>query len=161
MSDNTDQHDGDPGDGDQTVTMTRANIRKLEKAATAGSQAQQELAALKREMAFRDAGINPGDAKSKYFIKGYDGETSVEAIKAAAIEAGFLQASGQAPDTPAPSPFAADLAAMSRANDVTAAPQQPTASMEQAFHTALQAAKSPQEIMAVVEKFNLPTPGLG
>src|SRR5690606_31461626 len=97
MSDNiNDQVNGDPGDdGTNVVQIPRANIRKLEKAADEGRKAQAELAALRREMTFREAGIDPSNAAHKYFIKGYDGEVSLDAIKAAAAEAGFLATQGQ------------------------------------------------------------------
>jgi hypothetical protein len=68
--------------------------RKQEKAV---KQAQADAAAAKREAAFFRAGINPDDTRLSYFVKGYDGDLAPDAIKNAAVEAGFI-----AP--PAPSP---------------------------------------------------------
>ena len=162
MSTDTDQHD-DEGDHDQTVMMSRANIRKLEKAAKAGLDAQTRLAALEREMAFRNAGIDPGDKKLSYFVKGYDGDATPDAIKAAAIEAGFLQAQQeqqQAPDLGLPPGVpSTELAAMQRSNATTAGTQQMDVTATAAFHAALAAAKTGEETFAVIQKF-LPTPGL-
>jgi ribosomal protein L12E/L44/L45/RPP1/RPP2 len=165
MSETLDQHD-DQADGDQQVTLSRANIRKLEKAAQAGQSAQSELASLKRELAFRDAGISPTNPMAKYFIKGYDGESTVEAIKAAAEEAGLLAAAPPPPnpDAPPQQPNSQvrqdELVALQRANGMTAAPQAPSVSQEAAYFAALNAAKTPQEVMEVVQKFGVPTTGM-
>ncbi len=74
--------------------------RNLEdRAETAESQVSElkaQLAGLQRTEAFRSAGINPNDPRQSYFVKGYDGETDPESIRAAAVEAGFLTEGGQA-----------------------------------------------------------------
>jgi DNA-binding NarL/FixJ family response regulator len=54
-------------------------------------QQAQELETLKRKMAFAEAGIDVNAPVAKYFMKGYDGEVSAEAIRAAAEEANLLQ----------------------------------------------------------------------
>lgn len=66
-----------------------AKLRRTEKAR---KQAEQEAAQAKRELAFYKAGIKPDDKAASYFIKGYEGDLSVEAIRAAAEDAGFLRA---------------------------------------------------------------------
>ena len=66
-----------------------AKLRRTEKAR---KQAEQEAAQAKRELAFYKAGISPDDKAASYFIKGYEGDLSVEAIRAAAEDAGFLRA---------------------------------------------------------------------
>jgi hypothetical protein len=167
MSDDTDQLGSDDDDGSPHVTLKRSDIRRLEKAAREGSAAQVELAQVKRDMAFRDAGINPSsDPRLQYFVKGYEGEATVEAIKTAAIEAGFLKAQQEAagatgaPDPSGGGPSPAELEAIRRMNGATSAPQAPDVSMDAAFHTALAAAQSPAEIMQVVARFGVPTPGM-
>jgi len=74
--------------------------RTLEdKANTAESQlaeANAKIEGFERTEAFRSAGINPNDTRQAYFVKGYDGETDPESIRAAAVEAGFLTEGGQA-----------------------------------------------------------------
>jgi Zn-dependent peptidase ImmA (M78 family) len=53
-------------------------------------QQAQEFESLKRKMAFAEAGIDVNAPQAKYFIKGYDGEVSAEAIRAAAQEVNLL-----------------------------------------------------------------------
>lgn len=73
------------------------NIRNLrEKAKEADGlrdeveRMRAQLATAERERAFFNAGIDPADPKAKYFVKGYDGEITAEAIKAEAAAAGIL-----------------------------------------------------------------------
>ena len=82
----TDEPNGDAGD-----------IKSLRRAANGKKQLEKELEDLRRELAFTKAGINPDDPKMRYFVKGYDGEMTAEAVRQAAMEAGFLapQQSGQ------------------------------------------------------------------
>jgi hypothetical protein len=62
----------------------------LRKAARRGSKATRENELLKKKLAFYEAGIPMNDPKMKYFINGYDGEISADAIRMAALEAGFI-----------------------------------------------------------------------
>lgn len=48
---------------------------------------------LERENAFLKAGIDPDDPKARYFVKGYDGKLERDAVRAAAVEAGVIEAS--------------------------------------------------------------------
>lgn len=81
------------------------HIRNLREKAKEGDRLRKEMAELQaklakreREDAFRAAGIDPADPKQTYFVKGYDGDTTVEAIQEAARNAGFLDApAAQAP----------------------------------------------------------------
>jgi len=59
------------------------------------------LAQLEREVAFRDAGVDPANKQGQYFMKGYEGEMTVEAIRLEATELGLIGAS--ASDTQEPS----------------------------------------------------------
>lgn len=65
-------------------------IQQLREAAERGKTATAENAELKRKIAFMEAGIDTNDPKAKYFVKGYEGELTTEAIKAEAAEAGIL-----------------------------------------------------------------------
>ena len=69
----------------------RAHLKKVEQENKVLRQQAQELETLKRKMAFAEAGIDVNAPASKYFMKGYDGEVSAEAIRAAAQEANLLQ----------------------------------------------------------------------
>jgi len=148
---------GQPQDDDDdpiepaTVTLKRSDIRALERKAKAAEDATAKVASLERQLAFLEAGINPTDPKLKYFTKGYDGDMTADAIKAAATEAGFLEAP-KAPEVPPD-----ELAAMTRSTAVTAGAQNPGASADQAFRAALASASTPDQVMAVVEKFGIPT----
>lgn len=98
MADTTidpDDIDGEGEDGPKTPSDF-AWRRKQEKAV---KDAQAEVDKVKRENAFIRAGIDP-EAKgiASYFVKGYDGEITTEAIQAAAIEAGVLQAAPPGPE---------------------------------------------------------------
>lgn len=64
--------------------------RGLRRAANKSKKLESELNELRRELAFARAGISMDDPKMKYFIRGYDGELTAEAIREAAEDAGFL-----------------------------------------------------------------------
>lgn len=65
--------------------------RGLRRAANKGKKLESENQQLKRELAFFKAGIDTDDPRMKYFAKGYDGEMTAEAVRQAAMDAGFLQ----------------------------------------------------------------------
>ena len=72
--------------------------RELETRAT---DAEAKLAQYERRDAFRSAGLDPDDTKVSYFVKGYEGELTPEAIAAEATAAGFLNGAPAAqPETP-------------------------------------------------------------
>lgn len=66
------------------------DIKSLRDAADRGRKAAAKAEKLERENAFLRAGVDPDDSKLGYFYRGYDGELSVDAIRAAAVEAGFV-----------------------------------------------------------------------
>lgn len=84
----------DLDDGTNTVTLSRQQIRNLEKRAKDADTADLRAGAAERELAFIRAGV-PDTPAAKYFVKGYDGEVTAEAIRTAAVEAGFLAADQQ------------------------------------------------------------------
>ncbi len=63
--------------------------RELEDRAKAGDEAVAELAQLRRELSFRDAGVDPNTKQGQYFMRGYDGEMTADAIRAEAAELGL------------------------------------------------------------------------
>lgn len=88
MSDNyTDEIDSDIEEQQEDGN----DIKSLRRAANSKKKLEQELNDLRRELAFARAGISLDDPKMRYFVKGYDGEYTPEAVTAAAIEAGFVQ----------------------------------------------------------------------
>lgn len=92
MADDFDPEDYE-GIQEKVVTLKRADVRRMEKAARERDAAQQELETLRRERLFLKAGI-PDTPLGSLFIKGYDGPTEdADAIRKAAIEMGVLQPS--------------------------------------------------------------------
>lgn len=88
MSDNYIEDDIETDDLDESAND--GSPRGLRRAANKSKKLESELAAARRELAFTKAGINPDDPKMKYFVRGYDGEMTADAVKQAALEAGFL-----------------------------------------------------------------------
>ena len=68
----------------------RARMRELEQQVKAFEAKAKEAEAATRELAFVKAGVDPDSAAAKYFVKGYDGELTAEAIRAAAEEANLV-----------------------------------------------------------------------
>jgi hypothetical protein len=93
MSDNYTDEDFDTNESDQE--QNSGDIKSLRRAASGKKQLEQELEAARRELAFVKAGINPDDPKMRYFVKGYEGDLSAEAVRQAALEAGFLASQPQ------------------------------------------------------------------
>lgn len=78
-----------------TKNPVRARMRELESEVKALREKAAEAEKLQRELAFSKAGIPMDSPMAKYFVKGYEGEFTPEAIRKAAEEANLLQA--QAP----------------------------------------------------------------
>jgi len=88
-----------PTEADAVSQESKPNWRRdLEARASAGDDAVAELAQLRRELSFRDAGVDPASKQGQYFMRGYDGEMTVDAIRAEAAELG-LTGENQIPQT--------------------------------------------------------------
>lgn len=85
-------------DFDEKPQRTDAEWAELRRAKKAKEKAERELAQLRRERAFAKAGIDPDDPRTAYFVKGYDGDITPEAIRAEAIQAGFIAEEGDDPN---------------------------------------------------------------
>lgn len=94
------------------------DIRSLRRAASGKKQLEKELADLRRELAFAKAGLPMSDPKMNYFIKGYDGDMTAEAIREAALEAGFLAAQTEGEDPVVSNAAAAQQRVMSASSGV-------------------------------------------
>lgn len=77
-------------DQQQPKDPLRAHVRKLEAENKAYREKLAEAEEAKRELNFVKAGVDPTNPKYKYFVKGYDGDLSPEAIRQAAEEASLL-----------------------------------------------------------------------
>lgn len=80
----------EPDDNDDFKNL-RAKARKAD-------QYEREMNSMKRELAFIKAGVPMDDPKMSYFVKGYEGDLEPDAIRGAAVEAGFMAAPTQEPD---------------------------------------------------------------
>lgn len=63
----------------------------------ARKEAEERLATLERRDAIREAGIDTSSPLGKFFADKYDGAPTAEAVKAAAIAAGFVEQGDPAP----------------------------------------------------------------
>jgi hypothetical protein len=87
------EDDFNEDDYDQPASETnpvRARMKQLEKEAKELRKQVAEFAVTQRELAFAKAGIDPASPQAKYFVKGYDGDLTPEAIRAAAEEAQLI-----------------------------------------------------------------------
>jgi hypothetical protein len=79
----TDNYTDTDDDGDEDFKNLRAKAKKAD-------QFERENQTLKRELAFSRAGIPTDDPKIGYFVKGYEGDLEPDAIRQAAVDAGFI-----------------------------------------------------------------------
>ena len=126
---------------------SRQFVRKLEQEAKAGKAARREAEEAtreannaKRELALMKAGIDLESPTGKLFVEAYDGEITVDAIKAAAGEYGLIPTS-QTEDVQN------DLAALDR---VSQASSGSTGSVAPSALDAIKNAATPEDVMKVL-----------
>ena len=90
MSDSNYEFEDEVEDQASRKDPVRAQLRKVEQQLQVAEAKAKEAEAAQRELAFVKAGVNPDSAAAKYFVKGYDGELTPEAIRAAAEEANLV-----------------------------------------------------------------------
>jgi hypothetical protein len=83
LDDDDDEAD-EPDAGTKEFRNMRAKVKKYD-------AVERENQNLKRELAFTKAGIPMEDPRMGYFVKGYEGDLEPEAIRSAAVQAGFIQ----------------------------------------------------------------------
>ena len=103
---------------DIEATGDGGDIKSLRRAASGKKQLEKELADLRRELAFAKAGLPMSDPKMNYFIKGYDGEMTAEAIRQDALESGFLASQGQEDNSVVDNAAAAQQRVMSASSGI-------------------------------------------
>ena len=69
--------------------------RELEAKAARATELEAQVEQMQRKEVFRDAGLDPSNKMTEYFMKGYEGELNVEAIQAEAQSAGLSNAVSQ------------------------------------------------------------------
>lgn len=139
--------DRDDEQDDGTDLVPRSHIRGLEEKARRADELAAQVEQLQRDQVFNSALSGIDHPGLSYFRDGYKGDLTTEAIRQAAIEAGFGHADPEpqpTSDTPQPS----DLAAHQRmaAAQAGAAPPPPFDPIE-----AMNKATTPEEVMAIVE----------
>lgn len=96
--DDTYDDQDDDGQQDQNVTLSRSQIRAMERDAKNARKATDEAAQLKRELAFARAGHDFTDKQQKALLSTVEGDLTAESIRAAAEELGFLTPAAPKPD---------------------------------------------------------------
>jgi hypothetical protein len=162
MAHDDDQQLDDGSEDDRQVTLSRKQLKALERRAEAGDKAVTEAKATARRLAFVEAGVDPKAPSFKYFIAGYDGEETPDAIRKAAEEAGFLSKEGEAkpegngkPADAPPEPTPQDLADSAAFNALSQATITPDTSgvnhreaMEKAAAKAISEGLNPSDAIA-------------
>ena len=137
--------DIDNYDSDMEETNTRnpvrARMKELEKEAAELRKQIADAETAKRELAFVKAGIDPNSPMSKYFMKGYDGELSPEAIRQAAVEAQLIS-------PPEATPTQVEAAGWQKIAKIAAGSQ--TAQPPVDWNQRLLNAESPREVEAIL-----------
>lgn len=137
MSDYED--DFEETDDQQESNPVRARMKQLEKETRDLRKQLAEAETARREFNFMKAGIDPTEPKFKYFVKGYDGDLSPEAIRQAASEAQLITPEKTVNDT--------DKDAWQQSNKVATGSE--TAPPPASWIKRLQDANSEEELLAV------------
>ena len=134
-----------PTEEDSVSQESKPNWRReLESRAKAGDEAIAELQQLRRELSFRDAGVNPNSKQGQYFIRGYDGEMTVDAIRAEAAELGLTGESNTPAVQAPPIDYGAEQRIAMAADDAG-----PVSSPE--LDELIRRTNSPEELQALME----------
>lgn len=80
----------------------RSHLKKLEQENKELRQLKADAEAAKKKLAFVEAGVDLSSPVAEYFIKGYDGEISADAIKSAASKLNLTPQSTPAPQAVQP-----------------------------------------------------------
>ena len=146
MSDESFDND-DPEVLDENI---RLELRKAKTAKRELADAQAELQAMKREVAFTKAGV-PETGTGALLRKAYDGEIDPEAIRKSAEEYGIFQATS-APSEP---DYSDELARLAQAQGATSGSGVGGGmSTADKFQSALAQASTEEEVKAVVREFS-------
>lgn len=117
----------------------RARLKQLEKQNSELLKQIEQAAEAQKKLTFMEAGINASDPKFKYFVKGYDGELSADAIRQAAEEAQLI--------TPSQPVTQEDKSAWQQSNRIAAGAE--TSSEGPSWMKRISDASSESELMAI------------
>lgn len=118
----------------------RAQLKRLEKELKTLREEAETNRNAARELQFAKAGVPLDDPKARYFVKGYDGDLTPDAIKAAAAEIGLVEAPAQKQEEIP----AEEKAAHQRIADTTTGA---AAAGGRDFHAEMAAAKDEAELL--------------
>lgn len=79
----------------------RARMKELEKQLAEAEKRAQVAEVAARKAAFLEAGLDLNNKMTEYFVKAYDGETTPEAIRQAAMEANLISTPNNSEETAA------------------------------------------------------------
>ena len=137
-------------EGSDSPTESKPNWRRdLENRAKEAEQQAADYASrlesYERRDTFRSAGIDPDDARAKYFVKAYDGEMDPDAIRAEAEAAGFIGSNASASS---PSPMMRD--ALDAEQRIAAAGEGGDPVSQADLNSRIQATNNPEELRALM-----------
>lgn len=142
MSNFADTYEDDESIYDESTSEqnpVRARMKQLEKENREAKKLVAELQTAAKELSFAKAGIDVTDPRFKYFVKGYDGEPTPEAIRQAAEEAQLI--------TPQATPQDTDKAAWQQTNKIAAGAE--TASSGPSWRKRISDAASQEELLTI------------
>ena len=141
--------DNDNQDPEGT-SLSREDLRQLREKARAADEATTKLAELERKVLFNEAGIDMTSKAAQYFTKGYEGDMTLEAIKAEAEDAGlFRKVESTKPQVPQH-----EMAQHQQMNRTTAGGGDPST---EDYGALVAAAQSAEEVMQIATRFGVPT----
>lgn len=131
---------------EESARTDRKWVRDLEKRAKVAEKAAAERDAAMRELVMLKAGINPDSPQGKLFAKAYDGEPTLDAVKAAAQEYGVL-------DAPTPAIPAEEVAAHQRVATTAAGAE--VSDGDDDPIALINRAESAAEVLDIVQKYGV------
>lgn len=134
-------------DAKKYVQVPLENLRAMRNEARNGDR---DLKGQQRELSFLRAGINTQDPKTQYFVNGYDGELSEDAIRTAAIEVGLMV------DPTVDAELQADLRMHQHMMNASAGADGDLTN-EPTLIDKINKAQTPDEIMKLLTDANVPT----
>ena len=116
--DDSDTDDTDNDDNDKYVRLPRKNIRAMERDAKSARGLQDEIALMKRELAFAKVGTEFTERQQKALLATIDGDITADSLREAAVDLGFAAA-------PVDSSQAVEQAALTRMSQASAGASDP------------------------------------
>lgn len=94
MNDENQNPSGQQGGGESQVTLSREQIRTMERDAQRAREADERAEAAERQLALHQAGIPLDTDLGQFFAANYSGELSTDAIREQAEKLGILKSGG-------------------------------------------------------------------